>query len=382
MDILVNQISVVEHLPGTAIAKVHSTFGVFSPAKQTYDILFPLNSSVAEMVGLGPMMPGGPDRRAAIIEDGLQPKITGMGIDMWSMRTLQSDRYTKLSPVVSGTITFTETGASISLHNKSKDELTDAVAIAGRRFWYIGKVPASRVLNVDQDTADEADPMGEPLGYRIYKPWGGRGEQQDSLVLAETANSVFGYQGEKLPSSPVLVAWLKKPFEAVEILGESPRIMGRTVLIVPLKVEAGAHMVLPVGTLSRRLVSTEGTFEPGPDVLTLSNGSAIFEFSIPEMDRAYKVSRLTLHFNNNNSPEMHKSPEMPVSAMPDNSCTIAIYDWKSSTWHKLDNPSSPLKIDNAENFISRDGNIQARVSTFLQHVNINVFDFEVVGKWQ
>jgi hypothetical protein len=167
--------------------------------------------------------------------------------------------------------------------------------------------------------------------------------------------------------------------------------MGRTVLIVPLKVEAGKNMVIPVGTLRKRLVSKDGSVEQGPepDALTLGNGSAIFEFSIPEMDRAYKADKLTLHFDERppGAPISGVSgppnaPDMPVSGKPGSNYTIDIYDWKSGTWHKLDSSSNPLEIDNAENFISRDGKIKARVSTSLRQVNIRNFDFEVVGKWQ
>ncbi|MEW5706404.1 MAG: hypothetical protein AB1743_06360 [Actinomycetota bacterium] len=400
-EIIVNQIDIIERFPDTGISKARSLFGVFSPSKRTYDISLPSNSSVTGMPVPGPLTPDNPSGRTLIIEDGSRPMVKRMSLGMWSMRNLQMERYAETSPNLYGAVTFHENELIISLDNRSKDEFNNVAVIVGGSAWDIGKIQPAKTLRITRNLKSRTiiNPMQSSLGYRIYEPkmQPGNRERRDETIMAETINHIFGYQGEKLPKTPVLIAWLDKPSERIGVIGEHPRVAGKTVLISPLEVRFGDILTVPLGILNRRLISSTGSFGLDPSGFFIGNGAVTLEYSLPPNDRKFRADKLSLYI----------SAFSEASGRLANDFTVEIYSWRAKSWHNLgpipgpsksvgsdnispqkqipagiDLSSSSILIDGAESFVNDDGRILVRISSPLSGVRVNTLDFEVTGKWQ
>lgn len=249
-SILINQANIVEHFPGTKISKITNAFGVFSPSKRTYDVHLPRGSSVTELTLPGPVIPERQIGTVFTVEDGLRPKIKDMGVGMWSMRGAYTERFVKITPSLGGTIKFTKSGAAVNLYNTGKEEFTDAIVIANNHIWKVGKLPASKEYKANLGFSNEIkfDPAMNPIGHQIYEPHTsfdartGKEDGRQTFVMTEIVNYMFGYQGERIPKSPIILAWLNRPVETIVMPGEKPRVSGLTAIISPLTTELEENM--------------------------------------------------------------------------------------------------------------------------------------------
>jgi len=383
-EILVNYVNVIEHFPNANIAKISNAFGIFSPSKDTYEVLLPQHSSTVELSTPDYFMPGGStNNKGLVIEDGLKPKLKDLGIGMWSMRAFLTQRYDEISPDLSGTVTFEKDKAIIKVSNKSKDSFSDAVVIARRNFWRVGDIAAQKDREVKLDSKGaltsklKNNPeilFGDDLGNSIYRSGSKLPADPDAATLVETINAVFGFFGENLPDSPVLVAWLDKPVDTVQLVGEKHEVTGKTVVIVPLELKYGNIMAVPVGMLDFTILESGDEAYPHEgfgSLMSVENGSTILEFGMPTIDRAYSVDTLTLYVKAISSETMKTTK----------SYTVSIYDYEEENWHKLGAVQSSKEIEGAARFVSEDGKIKARIST-SDWIEVTVFDFEVRGTWQ
>lgn len=380
-DVIVNQIDVVEFYPGTAVSKITSTCGIFSPAKRAYDVVLPKYSSVAELSPMNQVGPGGARQQSLVIEDGISPKVTDVGIGMWAMRVFQSERHVASKPPLSGIVRFSQDGLDISLTNETALEMTDAAVVMGGRFWNVGTIPRQKDIDIHKDnaeTAPVADNMsGEPFGHRIYQTQGARDNHQERQMKAATINSIFGFQGELSRKTPVLVAWLGTEAEKVKVVGERPRLVGKTVYIVPLQVVSGTEVYLPLGALERNTIDSRGLVAWTRSGFMVGNGFGVIEYTLPLLDKPYSVDSLKFHVAFNG---IALNPG-GQGLMPSD-YTVSVYEWRSGAWRNLDATKSPITIETPGNFINNEGKIRARLSTDIEQIDVGTFDFEVVGKWR
>ncbi|UCC64931.1 MAG: hypothetical protein JSV36_07795, partial [Anaerolineae bacterium] len=371
---ILNKIAVVELGPDGS-AGVTSYLGLFSPARQSYEIevqggglLAPLNP------GYNPWGPGGPNTPGEAVFVQSEPsRVRGLSVNQWSMQTFMTEgRGADWGRIVSHLQGQGE-GLVGTLRNETDQTLTDAVLVLGNRLTRLGDLLPGEEISVTVDLSHLDGRYLGPIGWRLFEEQlsqpGPGGPPRDAQLRQTVVDSIFEGGGRLGPfsslsfapggSSPqglVLLGWLVKAPPELRVGGRKPTQQATALLItsLPFHLPEEGKISLPPGLVAGALVEMPaegGPCGPGSTSVFIGWGQAVFDFQMPEGMQNVQVEELKLVIESDGG----------WAQPPD----TAIYDWDAETWRELDDPVMGVNlVTDAAGLFSDDG--LARVRLFSE----------------
>jgi hypothetical protein len=372
-DLILNKIAIVELRPD-GIAGVNSYLGLFSPARQSYEIevkgiglLAPLNPDY------NPWGPGGGNTvgETVFLQD--EPsRVRGLAVNQWSMQTFMTEgTWTDFGQVVSD---LRVKGDNLvgTVSNETGHVLTDATLILGSRITRLGDMPPAQKVPVTINLFSLGNERFGPLGWRLFQEQferaGPGGPARDAQLKQMVVDSVFDQRGKfgsissvrfgtesSMVRGLVLLGWLDEAPPDVRVDGRTPTQQTTALLYTSLffHFSDDGPVSLPPGLIPGALVEMPaegGLCGPGAASVYIGRGQAVFEFQMPQGVWDVQVGKLELVLNSDGG----------WVQPPD----VAIYDWDAGAWLELDNPVMGVNVfSDAAGLMGDDGWVRVRLSS-------------------
>jgi hypothetical protein len=374
-DLILNKIAVVS-LQSDGTASVTSYLGLFSPARQSYEIEVPGNGLLSPLASdYNPWGPGGTNALGEMIfVQGEPSHVRGLAVNQWSMQTFMTEStWAGFGQVVSD-LQFEDDALVGTVRNETAHTLADVVLALGNYFVRLGDLPPGREALVTMSLADvTSQAFGPPLSFRLFEDQFGQsgpgGPPREAELKRSVVESVFEQDGRfallssKIPpgggtGSPqglVLLGWLSEAPPDVQVAGRKPAQQTTALLYTPLSYHLSEEgtISLPPGLIPGTLI--EMPISGGPcgsqgQSVWIERGQAIFEFQLPEGVRDVRLDALKLVIG----------AEGGSWQPPD----TAVYDWASGAWAALDDPVMGVNIiSNAAGLLSDDNLVRVRLAS-------------------
>jgi hypothetical protein len=377
-DLILNKIAVIE-LGADGAANVTSYLGLFSPARQSYEI------EVRDGGLLSPLTPDynpwGPSSIGTageiVFVQGEPSRVRGLAVNQWSMQTLLTEGTWADFGHIGADLQIEEGEALVgTVRNETTLILKDTSLVLGNHFVRLGDLRPSQEALVTMELLGIADQdFGQPLSFLLFEdqltPSGPGDPPRETELKQRAVESVFEQGGRfgPVPSRVsfggggssrqrlVFIGWLDEAPPEVRVAGRKPRQQTTALLYAPVsfRLPVEGDVSLPPGLLPGALVAMPiegGPCGPNSASFWLGRGEeAIFEFQLPEEIQDLRVNELKLVIGTVEG-GWWQAPE------------TAVYDWDSDVWVALDEPIIGVNIiSDATSRVSEDGLVQARLSS-------------------
>lgn len=376
-DLILNKIAFIELGPDGA-ANVTSYLGLFSPARQSYEI------EVRDSGLLSPLTPdynpwGTPNVAAGgeiVFVQGQPSHVRGLAVNQWSMQTFMTEGIHTDFGKVGADLRFEGDALAGIVRNETPHTLKDTVLVLGNHFVRLDDLGPGQEVPVTLELSNSADrSFGQPLSYLIYGdqfiqpgPGGPPREAEVKRMVAESildqgsgfspiSSSIpWGSQGGTSPGL-ILLGWLDEAPPDVSVAGRTPGQQTTALLYVPLAyhMPEEGDISLPPGLIPGALVVMPVEGGPcGPNngaSIWLGRGEAVFEFQAPEEARDVRIEEIKLLIGTDGG-GWWQPPDTTV------------YDWDAETWVALSDPVIGVNvISDAANLVGQDGRVQVRLAS-------------------
>ena len=393
-DLILNKIAVIQ-LGSDGAANVTSYLGLFSPARQSYEI------EVRDRGLLSPLTPDynpwGPSNAGAggeiVFVQGEPSLVRGLAVNQWSMQTFMTEGIQSDFGKIGADLKFEDEALTGTVHNQTPHTLKDSVLIMGNHFARLDELGPGQEVAVTLELSNSTDrDFGQPLSYLIYGdqfmqsgPGGRPREAEVKRMVAENVldqGSGFSQMSSRVPWGAeggtsrglALLGWLDDAPPDVSVAGRSPGQQTTALLYAPLTfhLPVKGDLSLPPSLIPGTLL--ELPIEGGPcgpsngTSIWLGRGEAVFEFQMPEEMRDVQVEEIKLIIGTDGGGWWQP---------PD----TAVYDWVSGTWVALSDPVMGTNvIPDAANLVSQDGRVQVRLSSENNQGGCLYLDLGLEGK--
>jgi hypothetical protein len=374
-DLILNKIAVVALQPdGTA--NVTSYLGLFSPARQSYEIEVPGNGLLSPLASdYNPWGPGGTNALGEMIfVQGEPSHVRGLAVNQWSMQTFMTEStWAGFGQLVSD-LQFEDDVLVGRVRNETAHTLMDVVLVLGNYFIRLGDLPPGGEAPVTMSLADvTSQAFGPPLSYRLFEdqfgPSGPGGPPREAELKRSVVESVFDQGGRFAllssgitpaggtgsPQGLVLLGWLSEAPPDVQVAGRKPAQQTTALFYTSLSYHVSEEKAisLPPGLIPGTLIEmpiSGGPCGPQGQSVWLERGQAIFEFQLPQGVPDVQLDALKLAIG----------AEGGWQQLPD----TAVYNWAAGRWVELNDPIMGVNvISNATGLVSDDSLVRVRLSS-------------------
>ena len=373
-DLILNKIAVIE-LQSDGTAGVSTYLGLFSPARQSYEIevkggglLSPLNPDY------NPWGPGGGVNAAGemVFVQSNPGHVRGLVVNQWSMQTFMTEGVWADFGRIVGDLRVEGNGLTGTVRNETAHALTDVVLILGSHFVRLGDLPPGAEAPVTMDLRLADQRFSPPISYRLFEDQlnqpGPGGPPRKALLQQRVVESIFQpstrFEPGRVvrsaddpgpPQGPMLLGWLDEAPPEVQVAGRALVQQTTALLYLPLsyRLPDEGHISLPPGLIPGALVEMPMEGGPcGPDAMSvyINRGQAVFEFQVPDEVLDMQVEKLKLVI------ETEGGGWQPPAT--------AVYDWETKTWVELDSPVMGVNVlSDPAGLVSDDGLVRVRLSS-------------------
>ncbi len=357
-DVIVNQVAVVQGVPGGEGGYVRSVIGVFSPSRRTYDLTISNEALVApSRIPGDPFAGGTSNARQAVILQGEPALVENFTVNQWSMQSVTAESLATEGYGFDSDLSVSDGRIVGTIANRSAYDWHDVVVILGSNFERVGEMPRGESVQLSFEAENVGQPGGDVV-WRIFEqafntPTGAsRDVQVKQQVLSSLYGGSFGSSSLAYSTQPVLVAWLDATPTQVS-LSEDSRVsqVGTTLLYSEMPVRFGAGAVsLPRGMLRARIVQNDGGTCYGPGVASLSPDfeEAEIQWELPNQVKQLDPSELALHISSDGGWA--------------NTPALAFYDYEAGGWVEVVEPvMGQNKVAEPDALLSDNGILRLRV---------------------
>jgi hypothetical protein len=376
-DLILNKIAVME-LGSDGTASVTSYLGLFSPARQSYQI---------EVEGAGLLSPLSPDYNPwgpsgvgtggeLIFVQGEPSQVRGLAVNQWSMQTFMTEGIWADFGHIESDLQVEGEALAGTVRNETPHTLKDAVLVMGNHFARLGDLQPGQEARLTLELTNPADQgFGQPISYLLFQDQlmqsGPGGPPREAELKRMVVESVFDQGGGFSPISsrmkplgtggssyymPTLLGWLDTAPPEVGVAGRTPGQQTTALLSAPIafRLPQTGDLSVPPGLIPGTVVEMPiegGPCGPNRNSLWLGRGEAVFEFQAPEDVRDAEVNAIKLLIGTDGGGGWQ---------LPD----TALYDWDSATWVTLSDPVIGVNvIPDAAGMVSQEGLVRVRLSS-------------------
>lgn len=384
-DVLVNQVTLVEHLGGDEqAARIRSFAGVFSPANTDYRLLLSTSPDTPQPL-LRPISVQGPwDTGAAAMggvfvqEAPTGAQVRGFNVAQWSMRAVTADSISSYAGL-SATITVAGENLRGEVINRSGRPIEDVALIQGDLVLRLGTLqPGERRTGELKRRASAPPPGGMPLSYILYgeqidvnSKAGGQPLPPELQLRVRLLDAIFAYGPIPQSGQPLLIAWSRDPSLQVQpedlraelqhmaLITAAPRIM-----VADGTVALGRGWLAPTISGGPQSSFCYGSIGAG---VTIGADPVMMQFQLPRDLYGLRTDELTLVTGTD-------GPWLPEQV-------VELYDWRSGAWVAQPAAGNALTVDQSDAYVSSHGQVRVRLSTTLEqpHFNCVYVDIQLKG---
>lgn len=313
-DVIVNQIAIIETLPRSESASVRAFIGIFSPARQAYDLTVPgdvlVSTTNAQGNPFGPVNPESTSREITIMQ-GLPTELRGLSVNQWSMQSFFAESVVPRAESAAITSDLRTEGEKIvgTIRNDSATLWRDVVVVQGQKFHRLGDIAPGQEIEVAIDLAAfDANQGGPPLGWLIFQDQfnnpGPSGPPRDVQIKQQILDALFSTPSQRAPvggsavQAPLLIAWTDQAPLPVELAQFRVSTVNTTLIYSQLPLRYGGTAVsLPAGLLSPELEESDSRYicyGSRPGGLTPDFDEMAMRFRLPTEVQPLTVEQLTL----------------------------------------------------------------------------------------
>lgn len=378
-DLFLNKIAVID-LQQDGMANVTSYLGLFSPARQSYQVEVEGNGLISPLGSYyDPWAFGGSDISTdagpeIILQQGDPGFVRGLSVDQWSMQSFMVEGLPLEFGQVISDLRLEGEWLVGTVENRSHYDLQDVVLVLNKQFQKLGSIQIGAQIDVKLYVANPLGPdFGAPLSYQIFEeqqPQGSRSSQDlrqlevKRMVLDNLFSNISNTKKSKLsPGSgyqqtPMIIAWSDQAPPSVTIPGANPAQKTTAVIVMPVDYQIlitgdSGQVIIPVGLIPGRVVEmpVDGGIcgEIGMTTIYLNRGQAIFEYGLHDQLIEMIAVNITLHITTDGN---------WVSAPG-----IDLYDWSLRNWVAITGISQGSNIiQSPARFIDEKGLIRIQLS--------------------
>ncbi len=359
-DVIVNQVAIVQALPGSNGGYVRSVVGIFSPARRSYNLAVANESLVAPSRIQGePWGPGGAgSTHPAVIVQGEPTLVENFVVNQWSMQSLTAESLATEGYGFDADLSASDGALVGTITNRSNFAWNDVTIILGNTFERVGDIAAGESKRISFKVDSDQSQVGGDIAWRIFEqefnnPTGAsRDVQVKQQMLSSLYNGPTGATTLASSNAPVLVAWLDGLPTQVE-LSDDARVtqVGTTLLYSEMVVRFGAGEVsLPRGMLGARIIENDGNYCYGPGIASLSPDfkEAQIEWEVPRAVQGIDPSLLSLYVSSDGG--WFNAPD------------LALYNFEQEAWVEVEEPVlGQNKVTEPDVYLSPEGVIRLRI---------------------
>ncbi|MGH2543446.1 MAG: hypothetical protein ACRDIB_11635, partial [Ardenticatenaceae bacterium] len=168
-DVILNQVAVVQGVPGGEGGYVRSVIGVFSPARRNYDLAVGNEALVAPTRLQGDSFGGGGGTRQARIVQGEPTLVEDFTVNQWSMQSITAEALTTEGYAFDADLTSADGRIVGTISNRSDHDWKDVVIVLGNSFERLGDVPAGEGVELSFDVGEIGGQPGADVAWRIFE---------------------------------------------------------------------------------------------------------------------------------------------------------------------------------------------------------------------
>lgn len=366
-EIISHQISVVEVMPGTTLAKVTAVTGLFAPTHSTYH----LQLQGRHLVGALPNIDGGmgidprtqrPNATIRVEQTPGQTNLDFLQMHSWVMRGFTSVEDASLTGSISGEISYKDNKWLATITNGTRYNFTDGVILSSPNwFTKIAALKAGGKIQteIDLNSMNNNRNMGAPLAYQIYNPqvnWQGPGApprpQAKDMMRQQIFESQLGNGWDPRSGGGLLFfGWSTEPFQGgLSLEDNQVKKYYTTLFQVPLNLKFDSeHLEVPEGFISGTLLSSQNIGLGPGSIMMQPNSEAVYQMELPEG----KFSEMQLNIHQRNNANF-------------STVTGYLYNWKTAAWEDINMTTDNTVIKEPANYINSDRLVRFKVSNQTQ----------------
>ncbi|HUU53550.1 MAG TPA: hypothetical protein VMY87_01415 [Armatimonadota bacterium] len=280
--IILNRLGVIEAAANTGLARGRGYVGLFSPGRKTYDLLL-----AGTAAGARDLTPADERTRgSATIECGAHPKVADVAMNMWTSRAFGVEFLADLEGGIDGVLEWDGSDLRATVENNTGFRLRQCRVVRGSTQGQKKDVKPGSMATWSFGRGSDVGPRDVRSGSGQTRPEVAEG--MTVIALRSIFGNAPGYLGRKAIGvrQPYLVGLVDEPLLPVKLDRRGADVNDVNVVIVdlPMRVTPGKRIAVPSWWIGSRTIASEGHVSggfQGSPPLTISNGSAVFEFQIP-----------------------------------------------------------------------------------------------------
>ena len=365
-DIVLNRLAVIQAAPEAGLARGRGYVGLFSPGRTSYELL--LKGTAASARSLA----NESERRrsSATVVYGPEPKITDIDMNMWTSRAFCVEFLADLKGGIDGAFEYDGKNVNIRVTNNTGLKLERCRLVQGSTQGKKTDIsPGGRAEWVAGGLSSVGDRNrfggGQPPQMAIK-------EGMEDLAI----RSLFGARNAGPSGSatitskePCLVAVVEDPLVPVEMARRKPQVNDLSILVarLPLRLASGRKMAVAKWMVSGRPIAADGAIsggDPWDPLLSISQGSVVFEFRFPFGEKGGSARSLALSAVLGSNRGGGSSPA-PRGA------TVSAFSQRLNAWEQLPATLPSVRFPNAADYMSRDGRVLVKIAAHADTVELS-----------
>ena len=370
-DIIINEVAMVRTTTGATAASVSTFAGLFSPTRATYDLRV---EGEALMSGLSTAFVDGGTTATYATEQGTPSRLRGLPVSVFSLQAVRAETIIPYAPSLQVTWSYAPGRIEGTVTNVGDTTIED-VAVVGQSIGaMVGTLDPgeSEAFNVSTRNLSGSSASDQVYGFASYDQ--STAEQRQILLRRQVIDALVGYGGAvprggvatgSIDRGPFVIGWrpevspmpievdghsVERHAQSVEILGGRPTLGPGQVAVEPTQ-------------MTTTLVSTAGEASASdPSYITIGNGEAVFQVTLPLEMANLRVSAVTLLAGSD--PSMVFLNQANFNSMMPAGFRLSVFDTADGEWLDVGDLSQRSRFEVAEpdGVIDHAGRILIRVA--------------------
>jgi len=304
-DLIVNEVAIVRGSPGATEGAAQIYLGVFSPARQTYQLRVPGGALLSSPIS-GDFIGGEAAATSLDVLQGDPAQVRDLGVGFGSLRTVRAETAVTV-PLVQADLRLEDGRLKGTVTNASNEILLKPAVVLGGTVAKLADLAPGASANVD--IAMQAVQMGQQLSDKVVGPvfFGDPGQMGEDAARTYARHTIvdqlsfdpnFGLTGQLPADGPVILAWADRELLPVEIQGAVPRRTGNVLWFLPTSLSISGTTTFRNDLIRSTVVSSDAAFfNKDPFSINFGRGTAELSYRPIAFDGSITATQLAIGLN-------------------------------------------------------------------------------------
>ncbi len=357
-DLIVNEVAIVRGAPGTTEGTAQAYLGVFSPARNTYQVRVPGGALLSSPIS-GDFFGGDGTSASLDVLQGDPARVRDLAVGFGTLRTIRAETAVVV-PLIQADLRLEDGRLRGTVTNASDETLQKPAVVLGGTVATLTDLAPGATATIDVKV--QPVQMGQQLSDRIVGPifFGDpnqMGEDANRLYARHTIidqltyDPNFGFSGQLPADGPVVLAWTDRALLPVEIEGHAPRRTGNVLWFLPADIAMSGTATFRNDLLRSTVISSDAAFfSKDPFSINFGRGTAELSYRPIAFDGPIRATQLAIGLNFGEPGfEVDPKPIDPLAEIPpacddggdgcdqefDGLPEVELYDLAAGAWKRL-----------------------------------------------